>query len=314
MSYVVDKVSDYLREAATNILEFLRNPCTDDPCDALVRFFITLPFILLISLSLCLLLPFPLAIVTMLKIVETDPVVTDHLSSGRGLIAIRIVIGLRKVRYWLTFSISRFFGTWLKKIFDDNHSTLSFFVGWFFLLPTLFFLLFSLLLFLFPFFALLFLISFIFTSIFGIIATSDIQSGATHVPSFYAPTTASDRYSRMLVFAFFGVVFGGLHCIGWYFTYPTDLERMLWRVTSLIITVIPIIVAPIDFLVSNRDLSTWGRAGRTTLWALDLIMTILLFIYVPARLSLIAQALALLREQPSSAFIAVDWTRYIPHL
>ena len=313
MTYVVDKVGDYLRESATNILEFLRDPCTDDLCDALVRFFIKLPFILFISLSLCLLLPFPLAIIAMLRIVETDPVATDRLS-GRGLIAFRIVIGLRRVRYRLSLSINRFFGAWLKKIFDDDDSTFSFFVGWFLLLPTLFFLLFFLLLFLFPFFALLFLISFIFTSIFGIIATNDIQSGATHVPSFYAPTTASDRYSRMVVFAFFGVVFGGLHCIGWYFTYPTYLEQMLWRVTSLIITVIPIIVAPIDFLVSNRDLSTWGRAGRTTLLVLDLIMTILLFIYVPARLSLIAQALALLRDQPSSAFIAVDWTKYIPHL
>src|SRR6266498_4408477 len=37
----------------------------------------------------------------------------------------------------------------------------------------------------------------------------------------------------------------------------------------------------------------------TTLFR-SLIMTILLFVYVPARLSLIAQALALLRDQPRS--------------
>jgi len=43
-------------------------------------------------------------------------------------------------------------------------------------------------------------------------------------------------------------------------------------------------------------------------------MTILLFIYVLARLSLIGQALALLRHQPESAFLAVDWTKYIPHI
>ena len=40
----------------------------------------------------------------------------------------------------------------------------------------------------------------------------------------------------------------------------------------------------------------------------DLIMTILSFVHVPARLSLIAQALPLLRNQPASALTAVDWT------
>src|SRR6266542_1069750 len=118
MAYIVAKVSDYLREAATNILEFLQNPCAGGLCDALVRFFITLPF--------------PLAIVTLLRIVETEPVTTAQ-SPGRGLIAIRIVIGLRRLRYWLTFSINQFFGAWLKRIFDDNDSTLSFFVGWYLL-------------------------------------------------------------------------------------------------------------------------------------------------------------------------------------
>jgi len=43
-------------------------------------------------------------------------------------------------------------------------------------------------------------------------------------------------------------------------------------------------------------------------------MTVLLFLYVPARLSLITQALALLRNQPETAFIAVEWTKYILHL
>jgi len=122
----------------------------------------------------------------------------------------------------------------------------------------------------------------------------------------------------MVVFALFGALFGGLHCIGWNFEYPTHAEQALWRATSLAITVIPLIVAPIDLLVANRlftrDISSCGILERIALLTLDLIMTILLFTYVPARLSLIAQALALLRHQPPSAFVAVDWTKYIPHL
>ena len=71
-----------------------------------------------------------------------------------------------------------------------------------------------------------------------------------------------------------------------------DSEQILWQVTSLAITVIPLIVTPIDFLLATRDISSGQSFECKALLILDLIMTIL--IYVPACLSLIAQALALL--------------------
>jgi len=114
----------------------------------------------------------------------------------------------------------------------------------------------------------------------------------------------------MLVFAIFGVIFGGLHCIGWNFIYPTAFEQYLWHASSLAITAIPLIVAPIDFILENYKLyKGFLKVVRLTL---NLIMTIL--IYVPARLTLIGPAFALLMKQPQNAFFAVNWNRYIPHL
>jgi hypothetical protein len=61
--------------------------------------------------------------------------------------------------------------------------------------------------------------------------------------------------------------FGGLHCIGWNFKFPTYSEQILWRGTSLVITVILLIVASIDFLIlairdlakdSNKDFANFG--------------------------------------------------------
>ena len=122
----------------------------------------------------------------------------------------------------------------------------------------------------------------------------------------------------MVVFALFGVIFGGLHSIGWNFKFPTHSEQSLWRSTSVAIAAIPVIVAPIDFLLATRlrirDINSCETLEKVALLTLDLVMTVLLFIYVPARLSLIAQALALLRSQPASALTAVDWTKYVPHL
>jgi len=259
---------------------------------------------------------FPLGIVSLLKILETQ-LIPPETTQSRGLLAAKVVASLQNLRYRLSSAVGDFFGGWLGVIFDGE-DFLPFLFGWYFLLPSIFPLLFLFTIFLALLLTLLVLVSIIFTSVFGIVTTSNIQHGASHVPSFYAPVTSSDRWSRMVVFAVFGVIFGGLHCIGWYFNYPTHSEQTLWRATSLIITVIPPVVSPIDFLLAarlkNKDIKFWKKFEHRALLVLDLIMTILLFVYVPARLSLIAQALALLRKQPSSALVAVDWTKYDPNL
>jgi len=116
----------------------------------------------------------------------------------------------------------------------------------------------------------------------------------------------------MVVFAFFGVIFGGVHCIGWNFSYPTAFERLLWRALSLAVTAIPFIVAPIDYLLENYKLDKgFLKVVRLTL---NFVMTNLRYIYVLARFLLIVQALTSLKNQPQSAFVAVDWTQYIPHI
>jgi len=274
-------------------------------------FFLSLTFYLVILILFFFLpLPFALGIVFLLNILKTKPVTQQELDNSK-LIATQIVLSLRQITYKFTSSIARISEKWIRKFFD-NHTSRKFFVGWLFVIPPLFVFLLVTTILLLPFFTLLFLVSFIFTAVFGIITTSTVTPNSLHVPPFYSPTTKSDKYSRMVVFALFGVIFGGLHCIGWNFTYPTAFEQHLWRASSLAITVIPLIVAPIDYILENYKLDKgFLKVVRLTL---DLIMTILLFIYVPARLTLIGQAFALLRKQPQDAFLAVDWNQYIPHL
>ena len=226
---------------------------------------------------------FPLGIILLLRIIETEPVL-EETSHTRSLLAAQIVASLQTLRYRLSSSVGKFVGRWLKKVFGADLTPWLF--GLFILLPSLFTLLLLFTIFLTPFLSVLFLVSFIFTAVFGIVTTSSIRPGASHVPSFYAPITKSDRWSRMVVFALFGVIFGGLHCIGWHFKFPTHSEQALWRAMSLAITVIPLIVAPIDFLLAARDINTCQGLERRALLILDLIMTILL----------------------------LDWTKYVPHL
>ena len=305
------------RSIAGVLIIVLQNPGEVGLIAASILLSIAIPLTFTFIISFPVFVLFPLGIILLLRIIKTEPVRQDSFPS-HGLLAARIVASLQIFRYRLTSTVSHFFGTKLKDIFSERYAMSDLFshvvFGWYILLPSLFVLLLLFVLFLIPFFTLLFLISFIFTAVFSIVTTSTVCPGASHVPSFYAPTTSNDRWLRIAAFALFGVIFGGLHCIGWYFKYPTQIEETLWRATSLAITVIPLVVAPIDFLLATRDINSCAMAGRTALLILDLIMTILLFIYVIARLSLIGQALALLRNQPPSALVAVDWTQYIPHL
>ena len=253
---------------------------------------------------------FPIGIVFLLRIIKTKPINSEP-SKKRGLIASQLVFALRQFRYRLTSSIGIRFGRAFAGALNPDSITTTV-ISSVFALPALFFVLLFVVIFLLPFFAMISLVSFIFAAVFGIITTSTVRRGATRVPSFYAPPTNSDRYSRMVVFSIFGVIFGGLHCIGWNFTYPTFFEKNLWRASSLAITIIPVVAAPIDYILENFEFKS--RSQRILRLTLDLVMTVLLFIYVPTRLSLIAQSLSLLRNQPPDAFLTVDWTQYIPHI
>jgi hypothetical protein len=49
------------------------------------------------------------------------------------------------------------------------------------------------------------------------------------------------------------VAFGGIHCIGWTFTFPSSTERTLWRVASLSITCVPVAFLPLVALGMEID-------------------------------------------------------------
>ena len=280
-SYILSKFGNFVGEVPAAIRDIFQGASLSGFLSILIFFLIILPFFLLILVLIFLPLPFALGVVFLLNILKTKPVTPQELDDSK-LIAARIVLALRKLRFKFTSSIARISEKWIREFFDSGSAS-GFFVGWLFVIPTLFVFLLVTTILLLPFFTLLFLVSFIFSAVFGIITTSTVTLNSLHVPSFYSPATKSDKYSRMVVFAIFGVIFGGLHCIGWNFTYPTAFEQHLWRASSLAITVIPLIVAPIDYILENYKLDEgFFKVVRLTL---DLIMTILLFIYVPARLT-----------------------------
>ena len=161
------------------------------------------------------------------------------------------------------------------------------------------------------------------------------------------------RSSHLLLLLVLGTIFGGIHCAGWYLPFPTYAKQELWRVASVTVTIYPIgagaiavaaltvvlivvlivvvvillIVVILSLILGRTDFISPQTLGRGLhlpaifqfysdhdhiFFAIS--MTIYVSTYISARLLLLRLALALLRHQPPNVFIAVDWTRFYPHI
>src|SRR5260221_8532813 len=113
-----------------------------------------MPFLLVLF---CLPLPFALGIDFLLNILKTEPVTKQELDDSK-LIAAKIVLALRQIRFKFTSSIANITEKWIEEFIDVGTYT-GLFVGWLLVIPTLFVLLLVTTILLLPFFTLLFLVS-----------------------------------------------------------------------------------------------------------------------------------------------------------
>ena len=107
------------------------------------------------------------------------------------------------------------------------------------------------------------------------------------------------------LFPIVGVIFGGIHCAGWFFTFPSSDEAMLWRVSSAALTgsafLLPLLSALIRLI---KDDSEFGLP----------VLAIMLLVYVFSRLLLLVEAFISLRHLTPGMLALVKWTSFIPHI
>jgi hypothetical protein len=98
-------------------------------------------------------------------------------------------------------------------------------------------------------------------------------------------------------------VFGGIHVGAWNFHFPTSVELVLWRVASVYSAACgPIILLMGVLLALSEDLEKHRL----------LIVQILVFMYITARLVLLVETFRTLFFLPPLAFVST-WTANIPH-
>jgi hypothetical protein len=128
----------------------------------------------------------------------------------------------------------------------------------------------------------------------------------SRVPTFYSGSLTDNQgiwvFVAELVTA---VIFGGIHIIAWKFVFPTQVEQIMWRASAIVVTAAPI--ASVIVVAMFAGVLTAVAAARV---AWDAII----MIYIVARLILLTISFSSLRALPPGAFVAVNWTTFIPHV
>lgn len=119
-----------------------------------------------------------------------------------------------------------------------------------------------------------------------------------------------------------GALFGAVHCLAWSFTFPSFVEKILWRTASLGVVgacvLSCVVILTWDRLERQATSETKTVASVLVLFTVTvpaaLTMILIPFVYPVSRITLLVLAVISLRSLPPSAFDIVDWVEFVPHI
>ncbi|KAG2051829.1 hypothetical protein BDR06DRAFT_1010126 [Suillus hirtellus] len=108
-------------------------------------------------------------------------------------------------------------------------------------------------------------------------------------------------------------IFGSVHCMAWFFAFPTYYEQVLWHTSAIAITSTPCVepcVLYVEDILEDFDISNWLYVTRIFSSAI-LIFPI---VYITGRGILLVLMFTTLRNLPPDVYQVVSWTALVPHL
>ena len=140
----------------------------------------------------------------------------------------------------------------------------------------------------------------------GSLQDKDVNlSSEDRVPRFWANSSTNDAANADYIVLGVGVCFGAIHCISWDYSFPTHTELLMWRVSCVAITAVPIYI-PLGIFLGNRD---WFTSWVTAFFSSSGVM-----VFIVARAITLILAFTSLRDLPPGAYQTVHWTTFIPHV
>ncbi|KAG1729769.1 hypothetical protein EDB19DRAFT_1913199 [Suillus lakei] len=127
------------------------------------------------------------------------------------------------------------------------------------------------------------------------------------VPTFDGSIELGELDTMALTFAglLIATIFGGIHCMAWFFAFPAYQEQVLWRMSAVAITCTPWL----GFLSAVFEILDWVPDALVTFFLVPCAM-----LYIAARAILLVLMFTTLRNLPPDAYKALSWTTLVPHL
>ncbi|OCH88525.1 hypothetical protein OBBRIDRAFT_795147 [Obba rivulosa] len=119
----------------------------------------------------------------------------------------------------------------------------------------------------------------------------------------------STRRFASLVYVVVCISFGVWHCVAWNNYFPSRIEQLLWRISS-VLSALPGVILLIAFKTSK-----FGESGHPVRLALASgLIFVWTALYIFARGFLFVEMFLSLRRMPAAVFETVKWTDFIPHI
>ncbi|KAK4061098.1 uncharacterized protein Triagg1_10525 [Trichoderma aggressivum f. europaeum] len=136
------------------------------------------------------------------------------------------------------------------------------------------------------------------------------KSGCSWRKLYTLSPKSADIFSLLIGFAS-ATSFGGVHLFAWNSDFPTDVERLLWRISALMTIVLPYIYIATHIPHVGDTVADIRKQKKTVM---NIVLGCIAICYIPCRLFLVTESFRALYFLPSEAFKATPAVMSIPHL
>ncbi|KAL8766497.1 MAG: hypothetical protein Q9209_006713 [Squamulea sp. 1 TL-2023] len=112
------------------------------------------------------------------------------------------------------------------------------------------------------------------------------------------------------------IIFSTLSFVEWYFVFPTNVEKTVWRVACIVCNASLLVHALVEGVVLLQKSPPYDYIyieGYKLQWPANLLFFVPAATYFVARIALIAIAVSSLRMMPAKSFVQIKWSSFIPH-